>query len=140
RFLVNMDSNSTPTSFSLLPKNLPLEDQTMNQSCPQTINKQKYHLHIDIESEYMPLLKKSKSINKLSVQALSHMRSTWHKNIDILCDGSIYPINPNTLSTPPFSNPTSLLRFTGDGPNGLLGYCKTLSESYSHLNTVAKNQ
>ena len=39
----------------------------------------------------------------------------------------LYPIGPVTKSTPNFSSYSSLIRFLGDGPNGLLGYTYNLA-------------
>lgn len=55
------------------------------------------------------------------------MRLSGLKHIDLWCDGSLYPIDPQTISHAPFSNPTSLLQFIGDGITGLLGYCNSIS-------------
>lgn len=49
------------------------------------------------------------------------------KHVDLWCDGHLYPLDPRRFSHPPFSTPTSLLRFVGDGTDGLLGYCRALS-------------
>lgn len=104
---------------------------------PNTIqNKRKYHLHIDLEAEYEPLQKKNRDITFTRVQK-DNIRCSGKKNIDLWCDGSIYPIDPTTVSTPNFRNVTSLLKFVGDGSNGLLGYCNHLvADSYqvSNLN------
>ena len=90
----------------------------------------KYHLHIDLGMEYEPIQKRRRQNEVLSTPSLSdkaNMRLSGLKHIDLWCDGSLYPIDPQTISHPPFSNPTSLLRFTGDGITGLLGYCNSIS-------------
>ena len=50
------------------------------------------------------------------------MRKGGLQHIDLWCDGRIYPTCVIKNSTPPFSNPTTLLKFVGDGINGLYGY------------------
>ena len=46
-------------------------------------------------------------------------------------DGSLYPHDPQTGAPPPFQNITQVIKFLGDGHNGLLGYCQRLYDSYS---------
>ena len=65
-----------------------------------------------------------------------NMRISSKKHLDILSNSKLYPTNPLKNSTPSFSNPFSLLRFTADGYGGLLGYCNVLSshaETFKHL-------
>ena len=88
-------------------------------------HKRQYHLHIDIDREYEPLQKRNKSIS-LSKLDRENLRCQGKKSLDLWCDGSIYPIDPCLRSAPNFKNVTSLLKFTGDGQNGLLGYCTNL--------------
>lgn len=101
-----------------------MSDSAKSRSFAQE-NKRKYHLHIDIEQEYEPLQKKNKS-STLTPSSKNELRSHGYQNLDLWCDGRIYPMNPLTLSTPPFSNISTLLRFVGDGVRGLLGYCNNL--------------
>ena len=89
-----------------------------------------YHLHIDLGMEYEPIQKRRRQNEVLSTPSLSdkaNMRLSGLKHIDLWCDGSLYPIDRQTISHPCFSNPTSLLRFIGDGVIGLLGYCNSIS-------------
>ena len=101
-----------------------MNDSTRNNSFTQD-NKRKYHLHIDIEQEYEPIQKRNKSSN-LTPSSKHELRCLGYQNLDLWCDGSIYPMNPSTFTTPHFSNISSLLRFVGDGMRGLLGYCNHL--------------
>ena len=58
------------------------------------------------------------------MQILRYQRK---KHIDIWSDSKLYPTDPITKSVPPFSNCSSLLRYIGDGANGLLGYVYNLA-------------
>ena len=58
--------------------------------------------------------------------------------MDLWTDGSLYPKNPATNAPPPFSNVTSLLHFTGDGKQGLLGYIQHIEARASSLEKVIK--
>lgn len=90
------------------------------------VDNAKYHLHIDLEPSYAPVQKR-RGGSFVSANERNALRCSGAKNVDIWCDGSIYPHDPQTCSQPPFSSPTSLLRFVGDGQKGLLGYCKSIS-------------
>ena len=110
-----------------------------NMMCP---SKRKYHLHIDLDREYEPLQKKNTN-TILSSIAKDSARQSGKKHVDIWCDGKIYPTDPTTMSTPNFSNATSLIKFIGDGQKGLLGYCHhLLADKYetSNLNYILKEQ
>ena len=72
----------------------------------------------------------------VSLQDRINLRMLGHKHIDLWCDGAIYPINPIIASSPPFSNPSTLLRFTGDGFNGLLGYCHSIAASQESQSSI----
>lgn len=63
----------------------------------------------------------------LNVQQWENMRREGLQHIDVWCDGSIYPKCLVKNSTPPFVNPTTLLRFAGDGQNGILRYISAQS-------------
>ena len=54
------------------------------------------------------------------------VRQSGGKHIDVWTDGKIYPVDPTTMSTPNFSNATTLLKFAGDGYTGLLEYYHNL--------------
>ncbi len=86
----------------------------------------KYHLHIDLDHAYTPL-KKRRGGDHISETVKTTLREGGARHVDLWCDGSLYPKDPHTNSTPPFSNPTTLLRFVGDGKEGLLNYCKSIS-------------
>ena len=92
------------------------------------LNKRKYHFHIDLEAEYEPLHKRNTNSILTSAEKESARRE-GKKHIDIWSDGSIYPFDPTTMSTPNFNNASSLLRFVGDGASGLLGYCYHLLQN-----------
>ena len=108
-----------------------------------------YHLHIELTKDYEPAQKKNKH-KQYTFLDLENMRVQDKKHLDIWCDGRIYPKNPLTNTTPCFTTPSSLLRFTGDGHQGLLGYCNALSshansfkylhEMLCHENTILKSQ
>ena len=102
----------------------------MSMEC--TSKKRVYNLHIELANEYEPAQKKNKC-KVYSYLDLENMRVQEKKHLDIWCDGRIYPKSPLTNSTPSFSSPSSLLRYAGDGHNGLLGYCNALS---SHADTL----
>ena len=94
-----------------------------------------YHLHIDLEREYEHVQKKN-NVRTLTRLDKENMRISGKKHVDLWCDGKLYPKNPLNNSSPSFSNPSSLLRFIGDGHGGLLGYCNDLSshaETFRHL-------
>ena len=92
----------------------------------QSQKKRLHHLHIDLEEQYAPAQKRRKA-TVLNAQQRENMRGEGLQHIDLWCDGSIYPKCPVKNSTPPFVNPTTLLRFVGDGQNGLLGYISAQS-------------
>ena len=85
-----------------------------------------YHLHIELEREYEPIRKRTK-INTISNLDMQALRDQGKKHLDIWSDGRLYPIDPITKSSPPFSNSTALLKYMGDGVNGLLGYTYNIS-------------
>ena len=55
------------------------------------------------------------------------MRQDQKKHIDLWTDGRLYPVDPMTKSTPPFSGCSSLIKFVCDGQRGLLGYTQSLA-------------
>ena len=94
--------------------------------------RRKYHLHIDLDTEYEPFQKRgNKNRNSAHTTStdIANMRLSGHKHIDLWCDGRLYPIDPKTQSHPPFSNPTNVLQFIGNGEEGFLGYCKAISST-----------
>ncbi|MCO5567205.1 hypothetical protein L7F22_020893 [Adiantum nelumboides] len=83
-------------------------------------NKQsKFRLHVDLDGEYATL-RSTQTDAQLSTQQL---RMQGCKAIDLWTDGRLYPIDPLSSTHPPFQTMTSMIRFIGDGWNGLLGYC-----------------
>ena len=87
----------------------------------ETSKKRLHHFHVDLEQHYAPILKRQKCMQQ-SIEQRDMMRKGGLQHIDLWCDGSIYPTCVIKNSTPPFSNPTTLLKFVGDGINGLYGY------------------
>ena len=85
-----------------------------------------YHLHIELDKDYEPIHKRSK-ISTISTNDMHVLRYHGKKHFDIWSDGRLYPVDPITNSTPPFSNCSSLLKYLGDGSNGLLGYTYNLA-------------
>ena len=111
---------------------------TMERSELTTVHsKRKYHLHIDLDMDYQPFAKRNTN-SRVTEHEEKHLRDSAKKHIDIWSDGKIYPVDPTTLSTPSFSSVTSLLKFAGDGSNGLLGYCHHLVAGQQQ--TTAHNQ
>ena len=100
-------------------------------------NKRKYHLHVDLDFEYQPIVKRNTNARVTEMEK-EHLRHSAKKHIDIWSEGKIYPADPTTLCAPNFSTVTSLLMFAGDGYNGLLGYCHHLVAD-THQ-TLANNQ
>ena len=84
----------------------------------RTRQKEIYHLHVELDKEYEPIRKRIKN-NNLSPNDMHILRCQGKKHIDIWSDGRLYPNDPITNSTPPFTNCTSLLKYMGDGPSGL---------------------
>lgn len=97
-----------------------------------------YHLHIDLDKEYEPVQKRT-TPGTLSRLDKENLRVIGKKNIDLWCDGHLYPTHPLTSAWPNFSNPTSLLKFAGEGHNGLLGYCNSLSSNSNYFNHLYKS-
>ena len=81
---------------------------------------------------------KRKQTQAIYILRFREHESSTQKHLDIWCDGRIYPKNPLTNSTPCFSTPPSLLRFTDDGHQELLGYCNALSSHASSLKYLYK--
>ena len=80
------------------------------------------------EKDYEPAQKRGRN-NNISSYDIQILRFQGKKHIDIWCDGRLYPVDPISKSVPPFSNCSSLLRFLGDGVDGILDYtCNIPSE------------
>lgn len=54
------------------------------------------------------------------------------KALDLWTDGGMYPTDPILHQPPPFHSITTLMRFVGDGFNGLLGYYNKLCILSTH--------
>ncbi len=113
------------------------ENVNPNPTLTQTSQKRKstYHLHIDVHPNYGPLQKRNKATH-LSYQQMEQRRIQGEHHLDLWTDGRLYPNNPVTNAPPPFSNVTSLLHFTGDGKQGLLGYIQNIESKASSLEKV----
>lgn len=83
----------------------------------------KWRLHVDLEREYASL--RSSRVAH-GVDDLPRLRVQGCKALDLWTEGALYPRDPFTGKHPTFCNPTMMLRFVGDGLNGLLGYCNRL--------------
>ena len=111
-----------------LPPNL-----TLTQSSRK--HKSTYHLHVDVDPNYQPLQKRNRA-KHLSYQQMDQSRLQGEHHLDLWTDGRLYPKNPQTNAPPPFCNVTSLLHFTGDGKQGLLGYIQNIESKASSLEKV----
>ena len=89
----------------------------------------KFRLHVDIDREYATLRSSRIAPN---VERISHLRMQGCKALDLWTDGGMYPTDPISHQPPPFHNITTLMRFVGDGFNGLLGYCNKLCSLSIH--------
>ena len=82
----------------------------------------KFRLQVELETEYATLrsrhVPRNISYDQLQMQGA--------KAIDLWIDGDTYPVDPISGAPPPFKNITALMKFIGDGFNGLLGYCRRL--------------
>lgn len=89
----------------------------------------KFRLHVDLDREYATL----RTCRIANTQAhLVQLRMQGSKALDLWTDGCLYPIDPLTNAPPSFQNITTLLRFVGNGFNGLLGYCLRLQSIMLH--------
>ena len=102
-------------------------------------------MNIKLSPEYAT----TRSLNQRvlrDVEEANKLRMEGKKHIDLWIDGSIYPRDPLTGRYPAFASIHDLVRFVGDGDNGLFGYCSRLSKSGSehvnhlfYLNTLLRN-
>ena len=83
----------------------------------------KWRLHVDLEREYATL--RSQRVAH-GMDILPKLQMQGCKALDLWTYGALYPRDPFTEEPPPFRNLTMMLRFVGDGLNGLLGYCNRL--------------
>ena len=98
----------------------------------------KYTLHIDLPVEYSSFQSLTGKKNMLP-EEMQQIYNQAPKSLDIWCNGSIYPLDPLTNSSPPFFKPTGFLKYVGDGYNGLLGYCIRLLQ-YNNNSTMLAHQ
>lgn len=114
-------------------------------STSDTHSSSKFHINIKLNPEYAT----TRSVNQRvlrDAEEANRLRMEGKKHIDLWIDGSIYPIDPLTGRYPAFASVHDLVRFVGDGANGLLGYCSRLSQcgnehvnSLVYLNTILIN-
>ena len=71
--------------------------------------KKLYHLHVDLEKDYEP---KSKTSN-ISPNEMQVLRYQGKKHNDIWSDGRLYPVDPITNITPPFSKLHFIIKVYG---------------------------
>ena len=105
----------------------------------------KFHMNIKLSPEYAT----TRSLNQRvlrDVEEANKLQMEGKKHIDLWIDGSIYPRDPLTGRYLGFASIHDLVRFVGDGDNGLFGYCSRLSKSGSehvnhlfYLNTLLGN-
>lgn len=105
----------------------------------------KFHINIKLSPEYATTRSKNQRMLRDAEEA-NRLRMEGKKHIDLWVDGSIYPRDPLTGRYPSFVSVHDIIRFVGDGVNGLLGYCSRLSqcgnEQVNHLlylNTLVMN-
>ena len=84
----------------------------------------KFCLQLDLDTEYATL--RSRVRHATPNIACDQLRMQGAKAIDLWVDGNIYPLDPLSAAPPPFRSVTGLVKFVGDGFNGLLGYCRRL--------------
>ena len=105
----------------------------------------KFHINIKIDPEYATTRSVTQKVLR-DVEEASRLRSEGKKHIELWVDGSIYPKDPLNGRYPAFASVHDIIRFVGDGGNGLLGYCLRLSQSGNehinhlpYLNTILMN-
>ena len=97
------------------------------QHLAMSISPPKFHINIKIDPEYATTRSASHRVLRDAEEA-NRMRLEGKKHIDLWVDGSVYPRDPLNGRYPTFSSVHDLIRFVGDGVNGLLGYCLRLSQ------------
>ena len=86
-----------------------------------------YIPQVQLESKYAPLIQRGKSLDaQASKNSFSERREAGETNIDLWVDGHLYPVDPATECSPPFSNTKQYLEFLCHGEMGMLGYTKRL--------------
>lgn len=91
-----------------------------------TPSESKFHMNIKVDRQYATWRRENHKSLKDPTEA-NRLRMEGKKHIDLWVDGNLYPIDPSTGRCPPFSSVHDLIRFVGDGANGLLGYCLKLN-------------
>jgi len=98
---------------------------------------EKFKLSATIDKKYAPLIYRNRMLHEQTPKADFFLyRERGASNIDLWCDGSIYPHHPLTNKRPNFRSVSDLLQFVGDGNFGLLGYIESLKNSDSTLQFV----
>ena len=83
----------------------------------------KFCLQVDLETKYATLHSSRHATPNIAYDQLWMQGA---KAIDLWIDGNIYPLDPLSGAPPPFRSVTGLVKFVGDGFNGLLVYCRRL--------------
>ena len=89
----------------------------------------KYHVNLLLDAQYAS----TRSLgNRGSCENTMHnLRAQGKRHIDLWVDGNLYPLDPATQKNPPFRTMHDLVRYVGDGMDGLLGYCNRLNHFQS---------
>ena len=98
-----------------------------------TSNLHLYKAQASIATKYAPLVQRGKFLHQQeSKSTFAEKQKAGYTNIDLWCDGSIYPIDPRSRKRPKFNSLKGLLEFVGDGEDGLFGYLKSIEgQSFS---------
>jgi hypothetical protein len=90
---------------------------------------EKYKLSATVAKKYAPLINRSRMLHEQTPKVdFALYRERGASNIDLWCDGSIYPHHPVTNKRPNFRSVSDLLEFVGDGSCGLFGYIESLRD------------
>lgn len=101
-------------------------------STSSNLCQKKFHMNIKLDEEYATWRRANAKSLKDTTEA-NRLRTEGRKHIDLWVDGSLYPIDPLTNKYPSFYTVHDLIRFVGDGMNGLLGYCMRLCQFRDEL-------
>jgi hypothetical protein len=86
-----------------------------------------YIPQVQLEAKYAPLIRCGKILDaQASKNSFSERREAGETNIDLWVDGRLYPIDPATECSPPFSTTKQYLEFLCHGEMDMLGYTKRL--------------
>ena len=91
------------------------------------ISPPKFHINIKVNPKYATTRNVNHNLVR-DVEEARRLQLEGKKHIDLWVDGSIYPRDPSNGRLFAFSYVHNLIRFVGDGANGLLGYCSWLSQ------------